>query len=109
MKRYDIWAQPRVEGPDYPPYGVEIQPPIGELAAQGLCNALTRRPPKEETNNRPHADAAFVTRNDEIGTALAVYPRANPNFDAERLGLLVQSYIDPSSQLDIELHLPTAE
>lgn len=106
-KQYDIWAQPTAEGPDYPPYGVEIEPPLIEVAAQGLCRVLTRRPPEGETNNNRHAVAAYVTRSDEVGTALIVYPRPNnPNFDAEYLANLVQTYIDPTDRLAVELHVP---
>ena len=106
IKKYDLWIERRTDEPGYSPYGVEIQPPIGELAAQGLCGALTRQPPVGERPAYPLADATYMTRNDDEGTALMVYPRAeNTAFHGEYLGEIVKSYIDPCHRLEVELHL----
>ena len=115
MANYDIWVDRVLTEADYGPYGVEIQPPLTELAAQGLCSVLTYRPSVEESESSPLAEAVYVTRNDETGTALVVYPRARktgnfqrPSFGIGSLAAYVRSYLNPSyqSEVEVELHFP---
>jgi hypothetical protein len=40
--KYDIYVRPRIDRDDSY-YGVEIVPPIGELAAAGLCKIFERQ------------------------------------------------------------------
>jgi hypothetical protein len=89
---------------DYPLLGVEIRPPLGELAAQGLCRALMQQPDPEETSYDASVENAYVTRNDAEGTALFIawrYPRA---YDTEyAVGLRIQAIIDPCFKHEVEI------
>ena len=69
--------------------GVEIQPPLGELAARGLAIAL------KVGDQDPPAHIAEVTRDDEVGTALIVVPNKNNATNAKDLGRVIRQLIDP--------------
>lgn len=57
--------------------GVEIQPPLDNLAAEGIAKALSANSEgpgfDASKGGGPIAGEVHVTRNDEKGTALAVY------------------------------------
>jgi hypothetical protein len=68
-----------VEAPSGVPYvGIEVQPPLPEIAINGIISALTEHAASE---HRYIAYSAKVTRNDAEGTALLV--RHNPKYIRE--------------------------
>lgn len=104
--KYAIWVTPIQEKDDC--FGVEVQPPLNELTAQGLCRVLTYLPEEQRGfSSNYHAEQAVVTRSDELGTAFTVYSRDDDrNFTAEYLAGLFEHYMNPSQApgLEIELH-----
>jgi hypothetical protein len=103
--KYSIEVTNIEEDADYPFFGVEIRPPLGELAAKGLCKALTQRPIPEETNNEQFVTDAYVTRNDTEGTALFIAWNQPKKYDTENtiIGLKIQSIIDPCSRHEVTI------
>ena len=102
--KYDIYIHRLFEGDDYPDYGVEIIPPIGELAAQGVCRYLTQRPSKRDTNKKHVYETAIMTRNDTSGTALILNPNQTLyNFGYQDVAVTVETAINPTESENIEV------
>lgn len=105
--RYDIYVtQYNAEGVDFPSYGVEVQPPLGVLAASNICQVLIRDPAEQETNGAREYDAAYVTRDDEEGTAFVVYPNPALHYDFDAVANDMRHVIDPTDKYEIVLHYP---
>lgn len=112
MRRQEIHVQNMDEGVEvsFPRYGVELRPPLSDLAAAGLCAALKmRRSNKEEVcSAEPDAREAVVTRNDEEGTVLVIQPNDDIPSNALSSGLVglwVGSSIDPTNKLERVFYL----
>ena len=79
--------------------GLEIRPPLSELAIQGLCQELTT-----EVQGDPYAISVSVTRNDAEGTAL-IYRQAKlkDGSFAEPYDVMcvVKNFIDPCRLYEI--------
>lgn len=103
---YTISVEQLFPNADFSPFGIEIQPPLSEVAANGLCKALTFKISENETNSFPLAEHAYVTRSDTEGTALFVQADDNVHdtfgISKERyLGLYVKDFIDPAQKHDV--------
>jgi|GEM_PF-2072461 len=82
--------------------GVEIQPPLDTLAAKGLAKALTANSSREaQDGGGPLAGEAYVTRNDERGTAFAIY-----RSDTTSRGVVdyIAKVINPIGALKVEVN-----
>jgi hypothetical protein len=115
--KYDIYVNPRLDRAD-PYYGIEIVPPIGELAATGLCKVLERGARESGRAVEPDAELAVMTRNDQDGTALRVYPYESEEFPhipdvdderqlelaAEDMAIRIRGVIDPTVRHDVTYH-----
>ncbi|HET8991500.1 MAG TPA: hypothetical protein VFN31_00510 [Candidatus Saccharimonadales bacterium] len=78
-------------------YGFEIKPPLMEKQAENICELLTRY---------ATIDSAYVTRNDEDGTALVVATEFVKEADSIKfIGQLIRYFINPADQQDVTLHV----
>ena len=94
-------------GADYPRYAVEIQPPLSDIAAQGLCKALTTpRHPNADELMSPGGFAyeAFITRQDKEGTVLYVLPNRKPE-DGHEVGAYIKTWLDPASLHELHIDI----
>ncbi len=108
--KYDIYLKPHLENKDAY-FSVEIVPPIGELAATGLCKILERNPRDSGLEGDPEADLAVMTRNDKEGTAFQIYPYKDIEPDdamiaTENMAVSIDIIIDPTERHDVEYHYP---
>jgi len=80
--------------------GIEIQPPLHDIAAVGIAKALSAD--SDEYGGRgPLVGTAHVTRQDEKGTAISVHQSVlDDRTVAERIAKL----IDPTCTLKIEVN-----
>lgn len=106
--RYVISVEQLFPDADFSPFGVEIQPPLSEVAANGLCKALAYKVSENESNSSPLVQQAFVTRNDSEGTALFVqaYDHVHDMVGTSKeryLGVKIQNFIDPTHKHEIEI------
>jgi hypothetical protein len=80
-------------------FGFEIQPPLSEVAANGLQRTLERRLPGRNAVT-PNID---ITRNDEDGTVLDV----QINWEGARLGSTeIATILNPAKQIDVAISPP---
>jgi hypothetical protein len=100
--KYDIFVTTHEATDRATIYGIEVQPPLSELAASGLCKAMTYGHPNSVS---PLAECAEVTRSDEFGTALfAVLNQEHARQSEEVFGDSVAAMINPAKQHIVEVH-----
>lgn len=100
--KYDLY----VEGLDDfgHDYGAEICPPVGELAAQGICRVLMQQPTRRE-QSFPFVESAVMTRNDRDGTALVIHPtEGSTPTTSEDVAFAISVALDPASLNKITRH-----
>lgn len=106
MIKYDIYVnQMRPEIEDRPGFGIEIRPPVSDRVAEGICQALANL--MEPGDDEPSYLGASVTRNDEAGTALMLYPNYDTgiDFEPDNVGVDVTRTINPLNSVETETHL----
>ncbi|HSX07628.1 MAG TPA: hypothetical protein VLG11_01925 [Candidatus Saccharimonadales bacterium] len=85
-------------------FGFEIQPPLTEIAANGLRSALLRRIPGEN-HLAPSVD---ITRSDEAGTALDVQvPWTAARLDSGKIADQIATLLNPGGKVEVTV-LPSA-
>ena len=97
---YNIYVTDQTGDGEVPIYGVEIQPPLTEVAAAGLCHVLAQRFP-EEANRSQLAQEAHVVRHDKAGTALSMVlnPELNTDqIDERQVAREIAWIIDPADR-----------
>jgi hypothetical protein len=76
---YTVSAEAHNPSARFGSFGAEIQPPLSDLAAAGLCRALTHRKPDEAGWVSQFALDAYVVRSDQVGTVLYIQPNSELN------------------------------
>lgn len=110
---YSIWV---TQSPERSAsfFGVEISPRLVDIAAEGLCRALTTEiPEQQEADYRPSVTIALVTRNDSEGTALFIQTNDHDHGRTDTLkefvGVLIADLMDPSGAHEISVGWSVAE
>ena len=80
--------------------GLEIIPPLGEIAAEGLAKALTHA---VTAVDKIRPAGAYVTRDDESGTALIVKFETVSQQPVDA-AILARRLMDPTHQHQISIH-----
>jgi len=92
-----------LEMPDHAEWiSLQFQPPLSEIAIEGLTTLLTQHNGGFGYGKEHHADAVVVTNHDKYSTTLAMKPSSSSDYsNSGKMARAVYDLMDPGNLYDV--------